>query len=95
MSQLPDPESADYADALVTAEAQFLEGPFKGEKTKLYVFAMKNRKMNPKLLTVKEGQTVRVRLNPWAAARDANSLGSIMRLDEVEDLLLPEHWAVL
>ncbi len=93
LSPLPDPDTADYENSLLAVEVEFVEEPHQGERAKVYLVGMWKRRLNPKAVSWKEGQTLTLRLSPWAQAREAKNLGSIMRNDDISNLLLPELWA--
>jgi len=93
LSALPNPETADYENSLLAIEVEFLQGAHKGKRAKVYLLGMWKRKLNPKAVKWQEGQVLTLRLSPWAESRDRQNLGSIMRNDDIENLLLPELWA--
>lgn len=96
VAELPDPEAADYNDALVTAVATITRGPRSGESIKVLTVGMRDRELVPALRRWRNGARLQLDISSWSAKREAEpALSAIEIIDEVEDLLMAEHWADL
>lgn len=92
VAPLPDPNTADYKDALIASVATITQGPRKGDKIKVITRAMTNRKLTQGIQSWKNGNELELQVYAWATAREKHpGIDGIMVLDEVEDLMLTEH----
>ena len=69
---IPNPQTADYKDALISAVGTVLKGPHKGQKIKVLTRAMKDRQLIQGIETWRNDEEIRLTVSPMAQARGNN-----------------------